>query len=288
MWLRQHGDEGADKLVAAIYKQLRAFGLQDPENYPLRLNRIDATADVVGLPIKEFSADFWQRSWVGRARSKSFHVDPKTGCFSGLTVGTSDGAVRFKAYDKILRSIQTRSLQFWYSVWNISPEMLDDVDELFVTRFEWTFFSHRGKFTGMQYLSEFTDDGVRGLLNYATLRWGRLCRPNGGKNTSRWPTHPFWEQLRGWLAEAWNLDSAGTAKRNYHMTPDINQAYLNSATGWCAGLAARFGIDKGLDRPMHLYEALLLAQRGSRSVKDKANERFEVFTRQAGSKSDDE
>lgn len=281
-WLRLYGDfTSYETLSAAVFNLLHDFKVSEPENYPIRVNRIDVALDVAGLAVADFSVDEWRNGWVGRASGKHFYDDSRTGQLSGLAIGSSQGAVRFKVYDKLLEANKSNDLMFWLSVWAAN---FREVDQPAVARFEWTFKPHEAKFIGMRYLSEYTFDGLKELLNYVTQKWGRLCYPQIEKNPSRREIHPLWERIRRMMIEEWSIDHVGIAKRDYHTAPDLNHAYLSSVTGWIGGLMARVGLAKGYDNPADIYEAVMLAQDASKSIDEKAQEKWEILSRLHGKK----
>lgn len=98
-WLRLYGEVIDGALSRNIHAQFAVFGIADSERYPVRLNRIDMTLDLVGIDVGSFSFDEWNENWVGRAKKKDFHVSSKTGRLQGLSIRSSEGAVRFKVYD---------------------------------------------------------------------------------------------------------------------------------------------------------------------------------------------
>ena len=90
------------------------------------------------------------------------------------------------------------------------------------------------------------------LLNYVSLRWGRLCIPHpDDKNKARWELAPLWIEIRQ-MIEEWSFNYEGQAKRSYEFRPDLSEAYLQSASGWIAGLMARLGIENGTDHAASL------------------------------------
>jgi hypothetical protein len=139
----------------------------------------------------------------------------------------------------------------------------------------------------MRYLSDYSFDRLKELLNYVTLDWGRLCLPQSVSNQSRKQLHPLWVKIRRMMVEEWNIDHVGRAKRDYHTAPDLNPAYMKSVTGWLGGLMARLGLANGYDRPADLIEALKLAERESKPIEQKAREKWEILSRLKGIKSDD-
>ncbi|GAB5491435.1 MAG: hypothetical protein Phog2KO_16500 [Phototrophicaceae bacterium] len=284
-WLRQYADfTSYETLSASIYALLVQFHVKEPEKYAIRINRIDVALDVVGLPVSEFSVDEWRYGWVGRASGKHFYDDASTGNLSGLAIGSSRGAVRFKVYDKILEAQKSGDLMFWLSVWSVdfSEVGLDFDLPPSVARFEWTIKPHGAKFIGMQYLKDYSFDGLKELINYVTTKWGRFCVPHGDKNQSRWEIHPLWVKIRRMMIEEWDIDHVGVAKRDYHTSPDLNPAYMSSVTGWIAGLMARVGLAQGYDTPADIYEAVMMAQDQSEPVMDKANKKWAIMSRLFG------
>lgn len=287
-WLCTHADlSSVENLSQAVYDLLTSFKVPTPEKFKIRINRIDVALDVVGLPMNNFSVDEWREGWVGRASGKKFYDDSQTGKLSGLTVGSSQGAVYFKVYDKLLQSIKDKDSLFWFSVWDYAFT-LENAKEFTATRFEWSMFPHKAKFLGMQYLSDYSFDGLRELLNYVTQKWGRLCTPSAAKNKSRWDTHPLWVRIRRIMIEEWDIDHVGIAKRDYHLEPDLNDAYLSSVTGWLGGLMARIGVAKGYDRPAELLEAIFTAEKHSRPVAHKARNKWEILSRLVGNNGNEE
>ncbi|MEO1289372.1 MAG: hypothetical protein AAFV93_16540 [Chloroflexota bacterium] len=285
-WLRQYADfTSYETLSTSIYELLREFQVEAPEKYPIRINRIDVALDVGNLAVSEFSVDEWRAGWVGRASGKHFYDDKKTGQLSGLAIGSSQGAVRFKVYDKLLETNQTGDYFFWISVW---LDKLGTLSKWEIARFEWTIKPHSAKFVGMRYLKDYSFDGLKELLNYVTQKWGRLCIPQDTKNQSRWEIHPLWVKVRRMMIEEWDIDHVGIAQRDYHLAPDLNQSYLNSVTGWIAGLMARVGIEKGLDQPADIYDAIMLAQSQSQPILDKADKKWQVLSRLTGAHSNEE
>jgi hypothetical protein len=272
-----------ETLSKCIFDLLRNFHVPSPEKYPIRINRIDVALDIVGLGVADFSVDEWRQGWIGRASGKHFYDDASTGELSGLAIGSSKGAVRFKVYDKILESRKTRDLNFWLSVWEIDTEKLE---QLTIARFEWSFKPYNAKFIGMQYLSDYSFDRLKELLNYATQKWGRLCIPHPDRNPSRWNIHPLWVKVRRMMIEEWDIDHVGIAKRDYYLAPDLNPAYLSSVTGWLGGLMARVGLAKGYNSPADISEAILLAQSEGKPIREKATHKWNVLSRLVGKQQD--
>lgn len=285
-WLRQFADfTSYETLSASIYPLLSEFHVENAEKYPIRINRIDVALDVGSLPVALFSVDEWRHGWVGRASGKHFYDDSSTGNLSGLAIGSSQGAVRFKVYDKLLESQKSNDFMFWLSVWEVD---FSELDYPAIARFEWTIKPHGAKFIGMQYLTDYSFDGLKELINYVTQKWGRLCVPQSGKNKSRWETHPLWVQVRRMMIEEWDIDHVGIAQRDYHISPDLNPAYMNSVTGWIAGLMARVGLAMDKDEPADIYDAVMMAQAHSEPIQDKAEKKWEVLSRLWGKQSNEE
>lgn len=282
-WLQLKADLSSyDALSTSIFDLLRLFGVQNPENYPIRINRLDLALDVAGLAVADFSVDEWREGWVGRASGKHFYDDSSTGKLSGLAIGSSKGAVRFKVYDKLLESRKTGDLLFWLTVWLDSGINFSDFNPIAVARFEWSFKLYEAKFAGIKYLSDYSFDKLKELINYATLDWGRLCIAEEISNKSRQKTHPLWEQIRHLMIEEWHINLVGRAKRDYHIMPDLNVAYMNSVTGWLAGLMARVGIFTHSEQPASLLDAIRFAEKESKPISQKADEKWEVLTRLKG------
>jgi hypothetical protein len=287
-WLQTHADlTSYNTLSASIFALLRDFRLEKPENYSIRINRLDVALDVAGLAVSNFSVDEWREGWVGRASGKHFYDDNKTGKLSGLAIGSSEGAVRFKVYDKFLEANRGNDLLFWLSVWAVDEIDFSSFDVFGIARFEWSFKPHEAKFVNLRYLSDYSFDKLKELMNYVTLDWGRLCLPSEGSNQSRKHLHPLWVKIRRLMIEEWDIDHVGRAKRDYHTAPDLNPAYMSSVTGWLGGLMARLGLANGYNRPADLVEALQLAERESKPIEQKAMEKWEILSRLKGISSDD-
>lgn len=117
------------------------------------------------------------------------------------------------------------------------------------------------------------------LLNYVSLKWGRLCIPQpDDENKARWELAPLWSEIRH-MIEDWSFNYQGQAKRSYDFRPDLAEGYLQSTSGWIAGLMARLGIEKGLDNPASLGEALELLQAHGYSLPQKAQDKWEIWSR---------
>lgn len=277
-WLRQYGDilsPGA--LAENVLAQMRLFQVKEPEQYAARLNRVDIALDVLGLLVADFSIDDWRKQWVGRAQRKTFFDAPITGELQTVVIGSSNGSVRFKVYDKIAESLKSGSLGFWRSVWGLA-----DDDGSPVARFEWTLKVHEAHFTDLRYLPDLTFEGFLDLLNYASLKWGGLRVPHASdSNRSRWDYAPLWIELRR-LIDDWSFNYKKIAKRQYDYRPDLTPAYLKSAGGWLGGLMARVGLHEELDSPAALITALDVLAADGISVSDKAKEKYAVLSRLVG------
>lgn len=280
-WLRQFGDILSERTFSRnILAQFALFGVHEPEKYPVRLNRMDITADVIGLDVAGFSVDDWNRRWVGYAMKKDFHFSALTGQLEGLSIGSSEGAVRFKVYDKIAESQKKGTARFWRSVWGVNAD-----DEIAVARFEWSVKCYSARFAEMRFLSDFTFEGFLELLNYVSLKWGRLCEPQADdSNRSRWPLGALWADLRG-LIEAWDFGFSGTAHREYDFRPEISDSYLRSLAGWISGLQVRIGLETGKDAPASFGDGLFYLDEHGHTLPDiqrKAEEKWRVASRLAG------
>ncbi|QPC82065.1 hypothetical protein G4Y79_20630 [Phototrophicus methaneseepsis] len=284
-WLMKHGNfSSSNELITNIHVQLKKFKISSPQDYPIRINRIDIALDVFGLAVKDFIIDEWRHGWVGRASGKHFYDENEAGNLSGFSVGSSEGAVRFKVYDKVLESKKKETFGFWASVWNweILKDNAQVTNELNIARFEWSIKPFSAKFTSFQYLSDYSFDGLKQIMNYVVTQWGRLCIISENPKRSRWETHPLWTIIRRMMIDAWDIDHVGNAKREYHFTPDLTQKYTNSLTGWIAGMRARAGLELGYDQPADLDEALKLAEKHNRSIDEKAKEKFAILLRLSG------
>ncbi len=271
-WLHLFGDIlSARRLQNNIFAQLIAFGVQSPENFPVRLNRIDIALDVLGLRVIDQKIDEWRDQWVGRAQQKHFY-DSRSGKLEGFAVGSSSGAIRFKVYDKVAESKKRGTSRFWRSAWGVSED-----EDIAVARFEWTIKAYGGRFKGMRYLSDFSFHGFMDLLNYASLKWGRLCIPDGGNQTRR-DLAPLWIEIRR-LIEEWTFNYDGIASRDYDFRPDLKKAYLKSVSGWLAGLMARAGIEQRKDKPITLTEMIKLLRAEGLSPSEKAKRKWDILTK---------
>lgn len=279
-WLRQNGDLASiEDYITNIYRQLQIFGMQNPQDYPARLNRLDIAIDILNLPIWLFSIDEWRQNWVGYAKKKTFY-DSEFGLLEGFSIGSSQGSVRFKVYDKAMESRKKQTSGFWISVWNI-----DTFDLFSVSRFEWSVKCYSARFTNMQYLSDLTYQGFLDVLNYVTLRWGRLCIPNSEDlNRSRWELAPLWKLLRQ-LIDDWSGNYSRLAKREYNFTPDINDHYLRSLAGWLSGLQARVGINRDIGQAASFFESIGYLEEHNYRLSDiqrTANQKYKIQSRLSG------
>jgi hypothetical protein len=283
-WLRQHGDiVSPSALEKDALAQFRLFGVNTPEKYPVRINRLDVTVDVLGLNVADFSSDEWLADWVGFACPRDFYVSHETRKLEGLSVGSSEGKVRFKVYDKVAETQSRGTAGFWRSVWGV-----DENEEISVARFEWSIKCYAGHFGGMRYLAEFSFENFLKLLNYASLFWGRLCVPQpDDTNQSRWPLHPLWQELRR-LIDEWTFNYPERAKRIYDFRPDLKDDYLRSVNGWLGGFLARVGIERGLDTPAGLDTALRFLEAEGFSLTKKAVEKWEILSKLVGGDAQDE
>ena len=283
-WLRQFGEIWeTSRLVGNVLGQLEFFGVSRPEQYRIRVNRADLTVDVVGLNIGEFVIDEWVKGWVGYATQKQFHISPESGLLGGLSVGSSAGAVRFKAYDKLVEAAKRGTTSFWRSVWGLGED-----DFSAVTRFEWTVKVYEAQFAGARYLDEFTFARFCDVLNYVARSWGSLRIPQeSDENQTRWPYSPLWEFLLK-LIDAWFFDYEGRARREYDYSLDVSDSYLRFVAGTLAGLQVRAGLEKMRSSPATLARALaFLAERGYpiEDIEKKASERWAVLSRTLGAAS---
>jgi hypothetical protein len=189
--------------------------------------------------------------------------------------------VCFTVYDKVTESQQDGDSRFWRSVWGVGED-----DEIAVTRFEWSFRPYQAQFPNLRYLSDYTFEGLLGLLNYATVKWGRLCIPQEDRNhASRWVLAPLWEEIRAFIDD-WSSNYEQYVRPSYELKPDLNPTYLNSAAGWLAGLQARVGIEKGKDGPASLALVLSFLHGEGHTIEEidcKAAKKWAVFSKLAGS-----
>ncbi len=187
--------------------------------------------------------------------------------------------VRFKLYDKVQESIKRGTTRFWRSVWNIPDGEIVDV-----ARFEWTVKVYEANFTEIQYLSDYTFPRLKELLNYASLKWGRLCIPDPeDSNQSRWQLTPLWEAVIE-LIDGWSLSEDWYAVRRYDLRPDMSLAYLKFIAGSLGGFMARVGIEQGAEIEATLDEALDLLKDKGLSVDERAKKKWELYIRLLGAR----
>lgn len=278
-WLRAYADAGPKSFRENLLSQLISFGISESDQYPMRINRLDIAIDILGLSVASFSADEWRENWIGYASPSSFHVSDKTRQLEGLTVGSSSGAVRFKIYDKVAESEKRGTSRFWRSVWGIEEQ-----ETVEVARFEWSIKCYKARFAEMRYFSEFTYTKLLELLNYASLKWGRLCIPQPTVNQSRWPLAPIWKELRA-IIEDYTFSYNVAAHREYDYRVDLNEAYLKSVAGWLAGLLVRVGLEFNGEKPVTLPDGMgFLKDTGypDSYISRKANKKWAVASRLAG------
>lgn len=287
MWLRQFGEVFEEKrLLTNIFGQLMLYGIRDPEQYPIRLNRMDLTIDLLGVDVESLPFHEWEKQWVGYAKQRHLFFKSKSGAKEGFVVGTSQGSVRFKVYDKVDESRKRGKSRFWRSVWGLpAPEDTnEETTDIPVARFEWTVKCYHARFAKLRYVTDFTFERFLGLLNYVTLKWGRLCVPQPDEDhKTNWPLAPLWAELRSQIDE-WSGNYAEAAEREYVFEPDIKDEYLRFVTGTLAGLLTRYGFEEGKDGPISLARALsLLHQEGytMADIDEKAREKWKVFAKLA-------
>ena len=276
--LRAFGEVWEPKrLYEGIIAQLAAFGVKHAELYPVRINRVDVTLDLIGLDLESLPVDQWHDGWVGASKPRAVYYASQSGQIEGFTVGTSAGQVMFRMYDKVFESAQKNKLDFWRSVWNLSED-----DSLPVTRLEWAIKCYEAEFAGINYLPDLTFENFLKLLNYVTQKWGRLCVPQeNDSNSSRWPLAPLWFDILELVAD-WSDNYEGIATREYVYTPDISSEYLKQLFGWLAGFMARVGIKQDKGGPVSLARALsFLHQTGYpfEELDEKAQEKWDVMIR---------
>jgi len=126
-WLAQYGDVvWSQKLIENVHAQLVVFGLVNPQDFRIRLNRVDIALDVLGVDIGAFSIDHWLRDWVGYAALSAVIFDKRR--LQSLRVGSSSGSVMLRVYDKLVERIQSGKSTFWRSVWGLAePDNLGQV-----------------------------------------------------------------------------------------------------------------------------------------------------------------
>jgi hypothetical protein len=274
-WLRQYGDIVTPKaLEENVFRQLAAFRVSNPNYYPIRLNRIDITHDVRGLRVADFSPEMWCERWVGHAFPRDFYYSPDTRQLEGLSVGSSEGIVRFKVYDKVAESQTRGTSAFWRSVWGV-----DKGETVDIARFEWSIKAYEGRFIGIRYLSEFTYEDFLQLLNYISFGWGRLCLPDPKhRNQSRRELSPLWVEIRNLMTE-WTNGYSASASRSYEFRNDLSPDYVKAVAGWLAGCMARIAVQKKLSRPVNIEDVLELFRAEGLSVSEKSREKLEILLR---------
>jgi hypothetical protein len=276
IWLRRFGElRFTGRFKSELMAQFVVFGVPEPQQYRARVNRLDIAVDLLGLAVASFSMQEWQDGWVGFARKKHFYTSDRSGDLEGFAIGSSEGAIRFKVYDKVKESLKTRKSAFWRSVWGVGES-----DAIEVARFEWSARLYAGEFSGRQYLDELPESAAFDLLNYFML-WGSLRMPGGDCNRSRWPLHPLWEGIVELIADALGQSSERVV-RDYSTRPDLNPAYLRSVAGWLAGFMARVGVSEGLESASSLGNALDALSEADISYLQKAAAKWEVLMRLAG------
>lgn len=275
-WLAQYPIWADRSLRAAVRQQLLDFGLGSL-SYPIRLNRLDVTVDVLGCDVGAFSVDDWLYGWVGYASRKDFHVSSR-GVLETISVGSSEGVVRFKVYNKVAEAISRGTLGFWSSVWGVGDDLLP------VARFEWSVRPYEGQFEGLRYLDDLTFERFCAVLGYVLERWGALRVPGDDVNRSRWSLHPLWSRLVA-LVHEWMFDGSGRrVKRDYVTTSDLSDRYLSLVVGLLAGAAVRVGLAVGASGPETLAGVLaVLDERvGLHEVDQRACKRWAVASRLSG------
>lgn len=279
-WLSDYGDVlSAQTFRQNVLAQFAAMGVKNPVDYRARINRMDIALDVRGLPLASFSIDEWQRNWVGYANRKDFHISATTRELEGLSIGSSSGVIRFKIYDKVAEAAKRGRTRFWRSVWNIEENEVVDV-----ARFEWSIKVYQANFSEIRYLSDYTFERLMGLLNYASLKWGRLCIPDPtDTNQSRWALAPLWVDIRR-LIDDWTFNYDGVAARRYDLRPDLKPEYLRFIAGSIGGFMARVGIEQGSDFEANVDEALDFLKDEGLSIEQKAKKKWDLFFKLLGRK----
>lgn len=131
-------------------------------------------------------------------------------------------------------------------------------------------------------MADFTFEGFLDLLNYASIKWGRLCVPSpDDSNQTRWPVAPLWLHIRQMIDE-WSLNYDGIARRDYDLRPDLNDSYLKTVTGWVGGLMARLGIENKDDRPASIFDALTHLESNGFTILERAQQKWAVLSRLNG------
>lgn len=281
MALRQSGEIFEDKhLRESIIGHFANFGVRYADVFPIRINRADLTCDVIGLNLADIAIDDWRHQWVGAAKPRAVYFASSNGMVEGFTVGSSSGGVMFRMYDKVFEAAQKGRLDFWRSVWGLDGEQWPPV-----TRFEWAVKCYESNFDNLRYLKDLTLESFLDLLNYVTLKWGRLCIPQeNDTNQSRWPLAPLWAELRR-LIDNWSFGYYGMVAREYEYRPDINGEYLTQCVGWIAGFMARAGVKSGLGGPLpieRVFEYIEELGRPSAEISALAGKKYEEYSRLAG------
>jgi hypothetical protein len=276
-WLVKYGNvHNIDYFQDSILAQFAAFAVARATRYPIRLNRIDIALDVVGLDITSLSIEEWINQWVGYAPLRDVHYAPKSGQLQGFSIGSSSGAIRFKAYDKVAQSIKIGASGFWRSVWR-----LDASESVPVTRFEWSCRPYAAKFANFQYMSDLKTERIFELMNYASYKWGRLCIPNPDDSCrTRWELAPLWIGLHG-LIEEWASGHQEYLSREYDFTPDLKEEYVRAIAGWLSGFQARVGINSGKEEASSRLEAFRFLRENGFSInaiQDKAQKKWQVYS----------
>jgi len=273
-WLAKFGNVvNAPKLISNVFDQFAVFGISEPTKYPARLNRIDITLDVEGLNVKDISIDEWRRGWVGYAKQKRFHDSALDGELEGFSIGSAEGAVRFKIYDKVAESVASGKSRFWRSVWGVQEE-----SEVAVGRLEWSIKAYSASFVSLRYLTDLTYLRFLELLNYVSVKWGRLCIPEADSNRSRWQVAPLWSSLLEMIDE-WTFDYDEQSKRHYEMRPDLKPSYVKFIAGSLGGLMARIGIEERVEGPASLFDAITYLEGEGHSLTRKAHDKYNVLSK---------
>jgi hypothetical protein len=246
-WLARYGPRGGnvDAFTQNVYSQLIAFGVVNPSAYRYRLNTIDIRLDIFNLHLSRLSALVWDRSsplcqWVGYAAPKAHYYG------EGLLIGSKQGNVQLRIYDKIAQAVKDGDLGFWSSVWGRAED-----DDRPVTRFEWSVRAYAGGFAGVQYLDQLTWVSLGGLVSYLLNKWGRIVSPRyDDSNRRRWEVHKLWRNVDEWM-HIW-FRVRGPLKRVYKYSPDLRVSYQRSFAGWLAGYRARLGLSRGDRSPSSL------------------------------------
>ncbi|WP_119072057.1 hypothetical protein [Aggregatilinea lenta] len=279
-WLHQYGQPFAENLLRDnVYAQLTYFGVHNPEQYPIRIIRLDTAVDVLNLATRSFSLDTWRLGWVGAAKLRNYYFDSRSGDLTGFNIGSHSGNLCLTVYNKVLEAERDGDLGFWRSVWGV-----DENDDIDVTRFEWSARPYQARFSGLRFLSNYNYESYLGLLNYAVGPWGRLCIPEADRNhSSRWQVAPLWAELCSFITD-WGVNYEYYVRPEYNIKPDLTLAYLNSGVGWIAGLQARIGLELGLVGPATLEQVMTYLEREGYTLQEidrRALKKWELFSRLA-------